>query len=122
MVEANNEIKRLTLEEKKEIERILKELSSEVSLVSKLLEMTYETVILLDIIFARANFAHKYDCYKPIINNQGKVNLIGAKHPLLDRQKAVAVASIAFKFIARTSEALTFSSFLALGSTLGSAV
>ena len=91
VVEANNEIKRLSLEEKKEVERILKELSSEVSLVSKLLEMTYETVMLLDIIFARANFAHKYDCYKPIINTEGKINLMGAKHPLLDRQKAVAI-------------------------------
>ena len=91
VVELNNEIKRLSIEEKKEIERILMELSSDVSLVSKLLEMTYETVILLDMIFARANFAHRYDCFKPLINQDGHIDLIKARHPLLDRQKAVPI-------------------------------
>ncbi len=91
VVELNNEIKRLTIEEAREIERILAELTGEVAVIYKILDMTYDTVMLLDVIFARASFAHKYDCFKPVLNDRGYINLIGAKHPLLDRKKAVAI-------------------------------
>ena len=90
VVEANNEIRRLSVLEKEEIEKTLASLSNEISEVSKLMEITYETLILLDIIFAKAKYALSCDAYKPVINDNGIIDLKRARHPLIDSEKVVA--------------------------------
>jgi len=89
VVETNNEIRKLLADEKEEIERILASLSNEVGVVSKLVEMTYETIIMLDIIFAKAEYALNTNAYKPLLNDKGIINLIKARHPLLDEKTVV---------------------------------
>ncbi len=89
VVEANNKIRELKLKEKEEIEKILMELTEEISLVSKLIEMSYETIAELDLCFARAKFALKYDCFRPVLNDKGIINLKRARHPLLDSKTVV---------------------------------
>ena len=89
VVETGNEIRMLAGQEADEVERILHQLSGEVAAVAKLLEMTYNTVALLDFIFARAKFSLQYDAYRPKLNDAGIIRLEKARHPLLDPKKVV---------------------------------
>ncbi len=88
-VEANNEIRELKVKEKEEIEKILMEFSERVAQVSKLINMTYITILELDLIFARAKFSIRYDAYRPVLNDTGYINLEKARHPLLDAKTVV---------------------------------
>ena len=88
-VEANNEIRELRIKEKEEIEKILMAFSQKIADISKLLDMTYGTIIELDLIFARAKFSLRYDAYRPVLNDMGCINLEKARHPLLDEKKVV---------------------------------
>ena len=89
VVEANNKIRELKLKEKEEIEKILMQLTEEISLVSKLIEMSYDTISELDLCFTRARFSLKYDCYRPVLNDKGIINLQRARHPLLGAKTVV---------------------------------
>lgn len=89
VVETGNEIRMLTGQEADEVERILHELSGRVADVAKLLEMTYNTIAELDLIFARAKFSLQYDAYRPVLNDRGVVRLERARHPLLEPKTVV---------------------------------
>lgn len=89
VVEANNKIRELKTKEKEEIEKILMQLTEEISMVSKLIEMTYEIISELDLCFARAKFSLEFDCYRPVLNDKGIINLERARHPLLDKKTVV---------------------------------
>ena len=89
VVEAGNEIRMLKNKEAEEIERILRELTEEIAVSSKLLSMTYTCIAELDLIFAKAKFALKYDGFRPVLNDDGYINLVKARHPLLDEKKVV---------------------------------
>ena len=88
-VEANNEIRELRIREKEEIEKVLMAFSQKIADISKLLDMTYETILELDLIFARAKFSLRYDAYRPVLNDMGYIDLEKARHPLLDEKKVV---------------------------------
>ncbi len=89
VVEAGNEIRMLKNRETEEIERILRELSGNIAGYSQLLEMTYNCIADLDLIFAKAKFALKHDAFRPILNDEGYINLEKARHPMLDPAKVV---------------------------------
>ncbi len=89
VVEANNEVRALSLKEKEEIERILREFSALIAENAKVITMTFETIVMLDMIFARAKFALKYDAYRPVLNADGYIDLKKARHPLLDPDTVV---------------------------------
>lgn len=89
VVETNNKIRELKAQEKEEIEKILMQLTEEISLASKLIEMSCEIISELDLCFARARFSLEYDCYRPILNDAGIINLQRARHPLLDPETVV---------------------------------
>ncbi len=91
VVEANNEIRELADRERDEIVRILSEFSSDIAQNVEIIDMTYGVISELDYVFARAHYALHYDCYRPILNESGQINLIKARHPLLDPKKAVPV-------------------------------
>jgi len=89
VVEANNKIRELKSQEKEEIEKILMELTEDISLVSKLIEMSYEIISELDLCFARAKFSLEHDCYRPLLNDKGIISISRARHPLLDSNTVV---------------------------------
>ena len=89
VVEANNELRTLEAQEKVEIERILYELTSECTRFSSDLLQSFDAIISLSIIFAKAEFSLAYDCCEPIINNDKYLRLNEARHPLLDKNKVV---------------------------------
>lgn len=91
VIEANNEIRVLEGREKKEIERILSEISDEVGSFANSIEKSYKALVELDVIFAKARYAYKENAAKPFLNDKGIIKLISARHPLIDKKTAVPI-------------------------------
>ena len=89
VVKANNELRELLAKEKKEIERILAELSAQCAAHKVDIAEDYQLLIWLDAIFARAKLSLKLECTEPRLSDK-YLRLRGARHPLLDPKKAVA--------------------------------
>ena len=89
VVKANNELRELLAKEKKEIERILAELSAQCAAHKEDILEDYQLLIWLDAIFARAKLSLKLECTEPRLSDK-YLRLRGARHPLLDQKKAVA--------------------------------
>ena len=89
VVKANNELRELLAKEKKEIERILAELSAQCAAHKEDILEDYQLLIWLDAIFARAKLSLKLECTEPKLSEKF-MKLRGARHPLLDQKKAVA--------------------------------
>lgn len=91
-VNANNALRELELKEKKEIERILAELSAEAAGYRDDINLNYTMLVQLDVIFAKAKLAYRMRAWPPIINDQGRIDLRKARHPLIDSQKVVPIS------------------------------
>ena len=91
-VNANNALRELELKEKKEIERILAELSSEAAAHRENIDLNVRLLIQLDVIFAKAKLAYRMRAWAPIMNDQGKVKLRNARHPLIDTKTVVPIS------------------------------
>lgn len=91
-VNANNALRELELKEKKEIERILAELSAEAAAHRENISMNVFMLIRLDVIFAKAKLGYRMRAWAPVMNDQGVVELRNARHPLIDPQKVVPVS------------------------------
>ena len=83
-MEANNDIKVLKSKEEAEIERILYELSQEAGGFADSIIEGYNAAIELDILFAKAKLAYRMKATLPEVNDQGKIYLKKARHPLID--------------------------------------
>lgn len=91
IVEANNDIRILEGKEQEEIERIIRELCHDCGDYADILCENYKICVELNLYFAKSNLAAKLNCSLPEITNDGKINLKKARHPLLDKNKAVPV-------------------------------
>ena len=92
-VSANNALRELELREAKEIERILAKLSAEVAAHRELIAQSVAALIALDVIFAKARLAYKMNAWAPEMNDQGKIVLRKARHPLIDRKTVVPISA-----------------------------
>jgi len=91
-VNANNALRELELKEKKEIERILSELSSEAAAHREGIDLNFRMLVQLDVIFAKAKLAYRMRAWAPIMNDQGRVDLRKARHPLIDPKSVVPIS------------------------------
>ena len=91
-VNANNALRELELKEKKEIERILAELSAEAAAHAEDINLDYRMLVQLDVIFAKAKLAYRMQAWAPIMNEAGRVDLRKARHPLIDPKKVVPIS------------------------------
>ncbi len=91
-VNANNALRELELKEKKEIERILAELSAEAAGHRDDITADFHYLVKLDVIFAKAKLAFRMRAWEPIMNDTGRIDLRKARHPLIDPQKVVPVS------------------------------
>ena len=91
-VNANNALRELLLKEKKEIERILAELSAEAANHRETISQDYILLVDLDAIFARAKLSFRMKAVAPEIREDGYLNLIQARHPLIDPKIVVPVS------------------------------
>ena len=90
-VNANNALRELELKEKKEIERILSELSSEAAAYREAIDLDYRLLVQLDVIFANAKLAYQMKAWAPLMNDQGRIELRKARHPLIDPKTVVPI-------------------------------
>jgi DNA mismatch repair protein MutS2 len=84
IAEQSAQLSFLRSKEAKEIRRILRWLSAQVGQVSESLLGTLETLAELDLIFARGRFSLDYRLTPPDFNQESKLHLRGARHPLLE--------------------------------------
>ena len=91
-VNANNALRELFVAERKEIERILAELSSECANYRTHIEENYRVLVTLDCIFARAKLSFAMNAMEPEIRTDGRLELKRARHPLIDRQAVVPIS------------------------------
>lgn len=91
VVETNNEIRVLKLQEQEEIDRILAELSAETGSFADSIISSYNCVVELDLIFAKAKLAYKMKATMPSINSKGEVYLKNARHPLINYKQVVPI-------------------------------
>lgn len=90
VVEANNDIRILRSKEQVEIERILANLSAEIGAYADSMCKSYDILVQLNLIFAKANLAYKMKATAPILNADGRIKIKKARHPLIDPEKVVA--------------------------------
>ena len=88
-VEMGNELKTWAAKEKQEIERILSALSAEIAPYADQLRETVETLAELDYIFAKGMLSREMNAVSPKLNQNGYINIIRGRHPLIDREKVV---------------------------------
>ena len=91
-VNANNALRELEIKEKKEIDRILAELSAEAAGYREAIDLNFRMLVQLDVIFAKAKLAYRMRAWAPIMNDQGRVDLRKARHPLIDPKVVVPIS------------------------------
>lgn len=91
VVETNNEIRVLKAKEQDEINRILAELSAHCSDFADSIKQSYNALVELDLIFAKARLAYKMGAIVPKINDKGFVYLKRARHPLINQKAVVPI-------------------------------
>lgn len=89
--EANNAINNLKVDEATEIERILQSLSSLLFPYTNELLSDIESIGMLDFIFAKAKYSNSIKGITPNINDTKYINLIKARHPLIDSSTVVPI-------------------------------
>ncbi|MDD2586066.1 MAG: endonuclease MutS2 [Syntrophomonadaceae bacterium] len=86
VVEHNNKIRSMQMEEKRELERIIRKLSDAVAALTDELATNQNILGIIDLIFARARLAYRTNSYRPEINTRGIVEINRGKHPLLGEE------------------------------------
>ncbi len=79
----NNEIRQLESEEKREIERILRQLTNHVRTDRESIRQNLDVLTQLDVIAAKAQLGINLDCFVPVICDSSKLYLKDAYNPLL---------------------------------------
>lgn len=83
VVELNNRLRELQIEERQEVERILRVLSSEIGREAESLKVAVELLAEFDMHLAKARYGRMTRANEPRLNDQGLVDLRNARHPLL---------------------------------------
>ena len=91
IIKLNNELRELEIQEQKEIEAVLADLSNQLLPYMEELASNQSVLAQLDFIFARAALSRHYKCSEPSFNTNGYINIKDGRHPLLDPQKVVPI-------------------------------
>ena len=89
VAELNNKIMQLFNEEQDEINRILTRLSTMVAQNSVMFFDSYEKMLKIDMVVAKAKLAMRQNAVMPKINSNLKFSLKKARHPLIDKKVVV---------------------------------
>lgn len=91
VVKLNNDFRELELKEQKEIEAILAALSEQIAQEKDAIADDLQIMVQLDFIFARASLAMEMNASEPQFNTDGRIRLKKARHPLIEKKKAVPI-------------------------------
>ena len=90
-VKANNDLRELLSKEEAEIQRILASLSREAASFREDILQNYDLLLALDLIFARGKLSYQMNGMEPKLMEDGGFVFRHARHPLLDKKKAVPI-------------------------------
>lgn len=90
-LEISNRLVGYKEDEKREINKILSELSQFVWAYYEEIKTNYENLTILDVIYAKAKYAIYYNAYKPEVNDMGIIDLKLARHPLISQDRCVPI-------------------------------
>lgn len=79
----NNDICELFFKEKREVERILRDLTSQIRSASELIKTTVETVTMIDLAYAKARYSIEIKGNKPLLKESGSIVIQLGYHPIL---------------------------------------
>ena len=91
VVEINNDIKIYEKDEREEIDRILAELSADCANYADELNLNYENITELAVIFAKTEYSFKINGACPKIVDGKRVYFEKARHPLIDKSIVVPI-------------------------------
>lgn len=91
VVELNNHLRELAIEEQKEIERILADLSAQVSEHTGALSTNQHIMTRLDFVFAKGKLAMEHNGTMPVFNTEHYIHIRKGRHPLLEKKKVVPI-------------------------------
>lgn len=91
ILELNNELIALQIDEREEVEAILRALSVRVGSMSERIAEDEAILAELDSMFARAEYSYSLRCTMPSVNDRGIIRIIKGRHPLIDKNKVVPV-------------------------------
>ncbi len=91
IIQLNNQLRELEVQEKKEIEAVLADLSNQTVPHVEEIRTNQELLAKLDFIFAKAALSRHYRGSEPIFNTDGYLNIKDGRHPLLDPAKVVPI-------------------------------
>ncbi len=92
VVEANNDIRLLEAEEQEEIERIIKELCADCAAWADSIIASHSVCAELNVYFAKANLAASMKAFKPMVSDDGVIDLRKARHPLIPADRVVPIS------------------------------
>lgn len=98
-IDSNNELQNLRETEEREITRILSTLTDELRSELPAIERAARAVEELDFIGAKAAISARFNCVAPEVNEEGALDLVEARHPLLEenlRATSGAVVPVSF--------------------------
>ena len=91
VIQLNNELRTLEIQEQKEIEAVLADLSNQLTPYTAELAIDLQILTRLDFIFAKAALSRHFKCSEPKFNTEGRIHIKDGRHPLLDPQKVVPI-------------------------------
>lgn len=91
ILKLNNDLRALEIQEQKEIEMVLADLSNQLVPYQDELLTDFEVLTRLDFIFAKAALSRHYQASEPRFNKQGIIHIKDGRHPLLDPSKVVPI-------------------------------
>ncbi len=91
VVQLNNQMRELEIQEKKEIEAVLADLSNQTAPHIEEIRVNQRVLTKLDFIFAKAALSRHYMGSEPKFNENGWLNIKEGRHPLLDPSKVVPI-------------------------------
>lgn len=100
VVELNNQIRRLEVDEEKEVERILSDLSLQVAQRADEMIHSIEAAAELDFVFAKGRLALDWEATRPQLNSDGKVKILQGRHPLLEGEVVPIDVEVGEGFVA----------------------
>lgn len=94
VVKLNNDMRELELQEQKEIEAVLASLSEQIAAEREAVSLNLTLMVQLDFIFARAALAMDMNGSEPVFNEEGRIRLRQARHPLIPKKKVFPLISV----------------------------
>lgn len=91
IIRLNNDLRTLEIQEQKEIEAVLADLSNQLAPYLEELKINQDILVKLDFIFAKASLSRHFNCSAPVFNRQRRIRIKDGRHPLLDPQKVVPI-------------------------------